>query len=141
MKEAIGSGRACWRYSSDIMILELSGQSESGLMSSGLVMLYCSVNPGEGFKCLFALCKDHRVSPFINLAVLLFISLFVSNAFDIYHSYKQDLRSRGTGLLWHTYGMLCSALTNKLIIRLGLEWNFSLGETISLSELSLPYSA
>lgn len=76
----------------------------------------------------------------MNIAFFL-VFLSLSNAFDIDHSYKQDLRPRGTDVLWNTLDMLCPALMNKLITGLGLEWNFSLGETIRLSDLSLPYSA
>lgn len=61
----------------------------------------------------------------------------LSNAFDIDHSYKQDLCPRGsdpTDLLWHSLGILCPALVNKMITRLGSERNFFLGETVTLPE-------
>lgn len=35
---------------------------------------------------------------------------------------------------WHSLGILCPALVNKMITRLGSERNFFLGETVTLSE-------
>lgn len=134
MRDIVRFVRGCWRYSTDLVVLKTSEGSETGLVGSVFVIHYCCINHVRTSSAYFHSIRTTKFLLWWMFGLKKYFCHSLMHLTLIIAISRIYVQGELISYAWHSLGIPCPAVVNKMITRLGSEGNFFLGETITMSE-------